>query len=126
MKYWEGLVHPRVWPYATTNQYLTWTFTTLTIDLKSRSPLSSAPPLSIGSQTLTISESASSVDSLHVRRTEDPRWVHRSRYIPNRRKLPTTSEKDIRKDCRASCDCSEWVPHDFVVQVVTMEQSEES
>ena len=61
--------------------------------------------------------------STHWGHTEDPRWVHRSWDIPDRGKLPTSSEKSVCKDCCASCECSELIPHGFVVRVFATEQS---
>ena len=58
--------------------------------------------------------------------TEDPRWVHRSRYIPDRGRVPNPSKKDVYKDCRASCECFALILHGFVVGVFVTEQIEES
>ena len=43
--------------------------------------------------------------------TENPRGVHRSWDIPNRRKLSTPSKKDIHEDDRTSPECSELTLH---------------
>ena len=44
-------------------------------------------------------------------RTEDPRRVHRSWYIPNRRKPSASSEEDTEEDGGTSRECSELTLH---------------
>ena len=44
--------------------------------------------------------------------TENPRWVHRSRYIPDHRKPPASPKKDVNEECGASRERSELVLHD--------------
>ena len=47
--------------------------------------------------------------------TENPRRVHRSRDIPDRRKFLVPSKKGICDDCRTSHECSELVFHGWFV-----------
>ena len=44
-------------------------------------------------------------------RTEDPRWVRRSWYIPNRRKSSASSEEDTEEDDGTNRECSELTQH---------------
>ena len=59
--------------------------------------------------------------------TENPRWVHRPRYIPDRRKPPAPSKKGVNEECGTSCECSKLVLHgQLAVSGFTVEKSEES
>ena len=44
-------------------------------------------------------------------RTENPRRVHRSWYISNRRKPPASLEEDTEEDGGTSRKCSELIQH---------------
>ena len=58
--------------------------------------------------------------------TENPRWIYRSRYVSDRRKLPTPSEEHTEEDGHTNRECSELAQHaQSVVWTFATEQNQE-
>ena len=74
------------------------------------------PLMSLKISTLSAIDLQDKVEGVRLTlrgHTENPRWVHRPRYIPDHRKPPAPSKKDVNEKCRTSHECSELVLHEL-------------